>query len=231
MYEQYHKAITASGLANNIPMEAFDRFLQSIQPEIRKYRKRQMLYIDGSTLTTIDIVLEGEVILYKNKSDGNRLLLDVLGSSSILGIISILSGDTKRGFNCSARQDCVIMHIPYPKLLTTQPIPHISQIQFLYNLSIVTAQNGAKAFISRYQANARSVREKISNYLFFRTDGVDPDKPTIRVPITITRTELADLLYIPRASLNRELINMKNDGLIDFDLDSITVLRRNQIIY
>ena len=40
----------------------------------------------------------------------------------------------------------------------------------------------------------------------------------------MTKKVLADKIGVQRTSLSRELSKMKNDGLIDFDSESITIL-------
>ena len=41
----------------------------------------------------------------------------------------------------------------------------------------------------------------------------------------MTKEELANELYMQRPSLSRELIKMKQDGLIEYDRYSITILK------
>ena len=39
-----------------------------------------------------------------------------------------------------------------------------------------------------------------------------------------TRKKMAEMLDVPRPSLSRELINMRNEGIIDFDKNVIKII-------
>ncbi len=64
-----------------------------------------------------------------------------------------------------------------------------------------------------------TVRQKVAHYLL---EEYRRQKST-QITLTSARHELADFLAIPRPSLSRELIAMKNEGWIDFDRKTVTI--------
>jgi CRP-like cAMP-binding protein len=79
-----------------------------------------------------------------------------------------------------------------------------------------------KAYEMNYKSkllSQDSVRDKIFFYLFNQRKLQKSNK----IILGITKEELANQLFIQRPSLSRELIKMKQDGLIDYDLKSITI--------
>ncbi|HSQ33719.1 MAG TPA: helix-turn-helix domain-containing protein, partial [Peptostreptococcaceae bacterium] len=46
----------------------------------------------------------------------------------------------------------------------------------------------------------------------------------IFVDLSISKQRLSEYLGIPRPSLSRELMNMKNDGLIDYDRNIVKII-------
>lgn len=68
-----------------------------------------------------------------------------------------------------------------------------------------------------------SLRERILAYLTDRAAGGDT------VFLGMTREEMADFLCVNRSALSRELSRMKQDGLIDFYLDSFRILKKEQL--
>ncbi len=45
----------------------------------------------------------------------------------------------------------------------------------------------------------------------------------------MTKQKLSEILGIPRPSLSRELINMKNDNLINYEKDYIEILDKEKL--
>ena len=64
-----------------------------------------------------------------------------------------------------------------------------------------------------------SVRDKILFYLYQEKR---LQKSNI-IELKMSKEELANLLFMQRPSLSRELIKMKQDGLIDYDRWTITI--------
>ena len=70
-----------------------------------------------------------------------------------------------------------------------------------------------------------SIRQKISNYLLSEYD----IQGNLFINLNMTKQKLSEKLGIPRPSLSRELINMKDEGLIDYSKDVIKILDINSL--
>ena len=71
-----------------------------------------------------------------------------------------------------------------------------------------------------------SIRQKISNYIL---DEYNKQNSHL-ININMTKQKLAETLGIPRPSLSRELINMKDSGIIDYYKDTIKILDLDQLL-
>ena len=69
----------------------------------------------------------------------------------------------------------------------------------------------------------KSITDRIMFYLLSEQKKLNSNI----IPIN-GKESLAKLLNIPRPSLSRELINLKNKGILDFDKYSITLIRLHQ---
>ena len=68
-----------------------------------------------------------------------------------------------------------------------------------------------------------SIRKKISNFLLSE----HKNQNNTVLTFNYSRKKMAELLNIPRPSLSRELINMRDEGIIGFDKSTITILQMN----
>ena len=66
----------------------------------------------------------------------------------------------------------------------------------------------------------KTVREKVINFIF---EQVKKQKSST-IKLKINKEQIAALLGIPRPSLSRELMKLRDDGFIEFDRNTIKVL-------
>ncbi len=64
-----------------------------------------------------------------------------------------------------------------------------------------------------------TLRQKISNYLLSQYE----IQNTLALILPMSRKNLAEHLGVQRPSLSREFVNMKNDGLIDFNKNLVQI--------
>ena len=67
----------------------------------------------------------------------------------------------------------------------------------------------------------KTIREKISTYLIQQS--MKNESKYFDIPLG--RVQLAEFLNVDRSSLTRELNNMRDEGLIDFDRNSFHMLK------
>ena len=70
----------------------------------------------------------------------------------------------------------------------------------------------------------RTTREKLLSYLLSRSRETGQSSFTI----PFDRQALADYLSVDRSAMSTELGRLKSDGIIDFDRNHFTLLRRDQ---
>ena len=70
-----------------------------------------------------------------------------------------------------------------------------------------------------------SIRQKISNFLLneYKVQG------SVFIKLNMTKQKLSEILGVPRPSLSRELINMKDLGIIDYSRDFIKILNKEEL--
>lgn len=68
----------------------------------------------------------------------------------------------------------------------------------------------------------RTIRESVISFLEYESK----KQNTNRIKLKMTKKALAEKIGVQRTSLSRELAKMKRDGLILYDADSITLLKK-----
>lgn len=84
-----------------------------------------------------------------------------------------------------------------------------------------TVSNRALGLSSKLkEISLKTIRQKICEFLLIQYTQTGKTK----INLGMSKKDWADKLGVQRPSLSRELINLKEEGIIDYDKDSITIL-------
>ncbi len=221
MYEIYLDVFVASGLLQGIPLEEFDRMLQSTNPRIQDFSKGQVIYEKGQPFKEFAFILSGRVDDIEVKKSGNRALIETLYPGQVIGLMRWFSSYDKVAPTQSIAQcDCSLMFFSIQNLVSPpEPIAAYKQ-QLTVNLFRKVCDRVATLFDSLYFLRSRTIREKIAIFLYKQVE----EENSCTIFLKYSRDELADYLYVPQPSLSRELASMKAEGIIDFYRETIRIL-------
>ncbi len=182
--------------------------------EIKEYKKNEIIYSEGEKITSVGLILMGEINISSTTLDGYNYTISNLSKNDIFGDTLILNNESYVLGNITS--------------LTTTKILFIYKDNFLSLLKDETFnQNYLKIVSNRIQAlqyrikliSQPSIREKI---MFYLKDEMRKQKSN-KIYLHMTKEKLAILLNINRPSLSRELIKLKKEKVIDYDYQSITI--------
>ena len=114
-----------------------------------------------------------------------------------------------------AKEDCTVVHInkDYIFKLCTENVDFLREILRLFSNKALVLSSKLK------QVSMKSLREMISHFLIYKYN--QTRNPIIE--IHMTKKEWAEKLGVQRPSLSRELIKMKEEGLIDYNRKEIII--------
>src|SRR6056297_115786 len=198
----------------NIPLidifsqKEIEDYLKNGYFKIKKYQKNSIIHIDGDKCTKIEVILSGNLFTITDFNEGGVLGANLLFSKKPYYPLTITSN-----------KDTVMLEIEKDfllKLLWTNKKFLESYLEFS---STNTARLTSKL---KYSVN-KTIRENIINFLKVNHRKTN----SLKIKLQITKKELAENFGINRTSLSRELKKMKEEGLIDFDNNSITIRDSN----
>ena len=182
---------------------------------IQKFTSGQTIYLQNEKANTMDIILDGKVIVQKIDENGNVLSIVSLDKGDMLGGNLIFSNNNEYPMTLIAEKDTNLLRMKKDVIL------NLCQMDkgFLVNL-LELLSDKALVLTSKIHSLARkTIREKIMEFLLLETN--KQGSRTIILPFS--KKELADRFGVERPSLQRELKNMKEEGLIDYDSKVITL--------
>lgn len=171
--------------------------------------------LEGDTCDTLGIIIEGELEVQKHYASGKVVTLAKLNKGKTFGEAIAFSETNLYPATIISSKGSIILYISkkdiiamcssYPKVL--------NNFMQLLSSKILLLNRKIK------ELSFETLREKISSYLLSQYEL----QKTLALTLPISRKDLAQHLGVQRPSLSREFVNMKNDGLIDFNKNLVQI--------
>lgn len=187
---------------------------------IKNYSKNDIIAMEGDTCTSVGLILEGSVDI-KRTLGSKVIYVSSFNKGNIFGEVIAFS-------DINLYPATVISSSP-------SKIMFINKINFIHFctshedfLEMFLNDLTNKIFVlnkSITNLTFSSIRQKICNFLISEYKLQN----TKKIKLNMTKEKLAESLGITRPSLSRELINMKEAGIIDYSRTHINILDLEEI--
>lgn len=181
---------------------------------IKNYSKGEHIFLEGKKCENVCIVNQGMVSIITPTYNGDSIEINHLKKNELFGDSLIMANDNRYLGDVVSLDNTTLIIIDknnWFKLLENKI--------FLKNYLEIVSNKVIKIQSRVKVLSQKSIREKIMFYLFTETKRLNNKEIIIR-----SKEELALYLNIPRPSLSRELISLKNEGIIDYSKHIIKLL-------
>ena len=184
--------------------------------KIKKYNKEDIIALEGHPCNSIGLILEGGVDIKRFLPGDKIILMSSFSKGNLFGEVITFSDINIYPATVISNSKTEVMFIDKYDFIDFCSNHKNILISFLNDISnkIVELNKTVKniSFVS--------IRQKIVSFLLDQYNLQNSN--FIKMPKT--KTKLAEMLGVPRPSLSREFINMKNDNLIDYTNDYVKLL-------
>ncbi len=210
--DELSKCVLFKGLEKNEIMD----ILNKVTYRIEKYKKGQVIAIEGDDCNSLGIILKGKIEIQKIFPSGQVTTINNFKEGNIFGESLVFSDKHTYPATITAIENAEIMFIE------RENIVKLSMLNSRILTNFVTVLSRRILMLNERISNLSqdSIRKKISSYLLSEYN----KQKTTTIVLPYTRKKMAELLNVPRPSLSRELINMKEEGIIDFNKNEIHIL-------
>ena len=213
--EKYLNCLMECQFFDNIPHDALITFLSANKYVIKVYSKDDIIANEEDDCKSLGIVVEGTINIQRIYPTGKTITINMLTKSNVFGEAVIFSSFGKYPASIVSLTDTIIMFIPRDEIIKLCLYDQRYLNNFLGTLSDKILMLNKKLKNLSYQ----TVRQKVVNYILEEYNL--QNKVALTIPLS--REHMAEYLDIPRPSLSRELAKLKNEGVIDFYRNSITI--------
>lgn len=219
MFKQYLSAISNNPLFSNIERADLNNLLSCIQSYVKHIPARGYIFLAGGKSEGIGILLRGKARVVKEDIFGNRMIISDVVPGEIFGEILACAGIDEMPTSVEAETECDVLIMNYQKIITTCSSSCEFHNMLIKNMLQILAQKNLYLTRKNDILSSRTTRERIMNFL----KSIADEKGSLSFDIPYNRQELADFLSVNRSAMTRELIKMKEAGLIDFHKNQFTL--------
>lgn len=202
-------------LFKNLNGEQLENILDKNTFKISSYNKGDVIAIEGDDCNSIGIVIKGKIEISRIFASGKTVTMDRLQPNRIFGEAIIFSNFHKYPATITSTEKSEVLFIFKEQLLKICSENNIVLNSFMSLLSNKILMLNKKVKVLSY----KNIRQRIASFILEE----HRKQNSLYIKLKVNRKEMSEELGIPRPSLSREMMNMKDEGIIDYDKNSITI--------
>jgi CRP/FNR family cyclic AMP-dependent transcriptional regulator len=187
---------------------------------IAKHAHRRVFPI-GTNIFTVEqpaeavyVILFGTVKIHVEQADGRDVVLAILGGGDTLGEMSLIDS-VGRSASAVTLEDSLMLWMgkdTFNQLLDEYP-PVAHNLVKILSARVRLSDQLIQAFAT-LDVYGRVARQLLA---FAEKYGLEKPGKEVRIPITLTQGDMADLVGASRKRVNQVMVDLKSQGLIEVD--------------
>ena len=208
-------------LFKGVSHEKIEEIFSYIKYSEVSYNKGQILFQEGDACKNIGIIEEGSIQLERIYSSGKSIVLAKLSAGDVFGEALVISSTALYPATVIAKSNCKIIFINKKEIMKLCSSNESILENFVTLLSdkVIMLNKKVKS------TSLKSVKHKVVDYILEKSNVANSNV----IMINESKEDIAAYLGIPRPSLSRELIKLRDENIIDFDRNSITILKFHEL--
>ena len=214
--EEIVKIIKKNQLFIGLNDESIKNVLKEIKYYIKNYSKGEIIAHEDDECSSLSLILDGTIEIQRLYSNGKYIVLSRLDQGDVFGEALVFSKSKTYPATVIALNECKVLFINKNDILKICSYEEKILENFVSLLS-------NKVFILNSKIKSisfKSICQKIINYILNEVK----EQKSNSIVLRNTKEEIAAILGIPRPSLSRELIKLRDMNYIEFDRKEISVL-------
>ena len=184
------------------------------------YQKGDIIAFAGENIRHIGILLSGSVDMVKEDFWGNKTMLVRMQKDEVFGETFACGEDKLSVVTFVVSENAKILFLPFDRVMHSCTMACEFHHRLIENMVRIIANKNRDLMQKIEVVSKRTIREKLLSYLSIQAQVQE----SCYFEIPLGRVELAEYLCVDRSALTRELVKMKEEGLIDYDKNCFRIL-------
>lgn len=199
-----------------------EAILSCMAANTKKYAKDSFVLNFGDMITSLGIVLSGQVNVIMEDYWGNRNIITMIKEGMTFAESYACAENVPLRVSVQAAKDTEVLWMDVKKILTVCSSSCAFHNSLIRNLVTLLAtknliMNNKLTFLTQ-----RSTREKLLAYLYSQSKS----RGSNAFSIPFDRQQLADFLSVDRSAMSNELSKLRNEGILEFNKNHFNFLKK-----
>lgn len=225
MLENYYHQLSKTALFKTNKEVEIKSLIECLSPKIKTYEKNEYVAIVDDDVHYLGIVLKGSISLYKESQSGSNMLISILKTGDLFGEALVFLDHSKYPVNILATENTELMLISKERIINQCSNACSFHTNLIRNLLEVLSKKVVLLNKKVDYLSIKNMRAKIATFL------IEEYKKTnsTSLLLSMSRNELADFLNVSRPSMSREMGRMRDEGIIRFYKNRVTILNLDSL--
>ncbi len=210
------ETLSENFLFKGVNKEEIEILVEDLIYRKSKYKKGKIIAYEEEPCNTLGVILQGEIEIQRLYSSGKSVILARFSRGDVFGEAIFFASGAVYPATVVAISNCEILYIKREEILRILGRNKKALENFLGLLSNKIMILNSKIKNISY----KTVRQKVINYILQQSE----DGVISHIKLKESKETIAADLGIPRPSLSRELISLRDLGYITFDRATIDIL-------
>ncbi len=218
--KKYFDILRKCSLFNEINDDDLMPLLSCLNAKVERFGKKYTIIPEGKPVKHIGIVLSGAAQAVRNDYNGNRSIVSGISPAEVFCEGFACAEVSSMPVSIIASETSEIMLIDSSRI--THPCPKACGFhqKLIFNLMKGLAEKNVMFHKKIEVTSQRTTRDKLMTYLML--EAKKHGSSSFQIPFN--RQELADYLEVDRSGLSVEISKLKDEGVIEADRSSFTLL-------
>ena len=207
-----YELISHTSLFQGCSLAETEKLLHGLKTFTKKYKKGAPVYLAGTPVTDIGIVLYGTVQIENNDLWGNKNIISLAHTGEVFAEAYACVPGEPMMVDVIAMEEAEILFLNVPELFRLSASGKGEYSHLIHNMTIISARKNLLLSRRILHTSSKKIRDRLLSYLSYQA-GLQKSR---YIDIPLNRQQLADYLSLDRSALSKELGKMKKEGLLDY---------------
>lgn len=208
-------------LFRGITEERLEQLFAELKVTETRFRKGEILAMQDEPVNRLIIILTGSVKGEMTDPSGKIAKVEDIEAPSPLAILFLFGHENRFPVQATAREDVTAIVIPKQSVLRMLSMNET----LLKNYLDISADFATRLSRKLHFMSFRTIRQKLAVYLL----GLSKEQCSDSITLDKPKSSLAEYFGVARPSLEREITNMRHEGLIEVEGRRITILKNKEL--
>lgn len=215
------EGLMKNSLFKGLKEEEIREIVNVINYSLKKYKKNEIIAQEEDDCNSLGLIIEGKIVIERLYPSGKEIIMKSLKGGDVFGEALIFSEFNKYPATVLSRENSSILYLTKSEIIKLFSFNPMFMENFMGLLSekVIILNNKIKSL------SLKTVKQKVVDYIL--QECISQKTNTIK--LKGSKEDLALYIGIPRPSLSRELIKLRDEGLIEFDRHNIKILDMENI--